>query len=120
MAKPKISTAQRKKTEESGDSDEPVMREPVKTDAPTESGKSRVKFESTLPRAEAVAYFEAIVAGLRKGAVKFKQGEESISLSPADHVDIEVKAQRKGSKESVSFEITWRTPDDSDLTISSN
>ena len=82
--------------------------------------KSRVKFESTLTRLEAVAYFEAIVSGLRKGALKFKQGEDAISLSPAEHVDVEVKAQRKRGKENVSFEIAWHTADDGDLTISSN
>lgn len=93
---------------------------PKKAASDSSSEKARVKFESTMPRLEAVAYFEAIVAGLRKGAVKFKQGDDAISLSPSDQLEVEVKAQRKRNKENVCFEITWQTTDETDLTISSN
>lgn len=122
MAKPKSASAEPTKAEselkvskaKSGKPDRKKKQAEVKSD------NSRVKFESTLTRLEAVAYFEAIVAGLRKGALKFKQGEDAISLSPAEHVDVEVKAQRKRGKENVSFEIAWHTADDGDLMISSN
>lgn len=85
-----------------------------------ESENTRIKFKSTMPRAEAVAYFEAIVSGLRKGAMNFKQGEDAVSLSPSEQVEVEVKARRKRNRENVSFEITWQTSDETALTISSN
>ena len=70
-------------------------------------GKSRVKFENSLARLEAAAYFDAIVAGLRKGALNFQQGEDAIAFALPDHVEIELKAERKKSREQISFEITW-------------
>lgn len=85
----------------------------------SKSAKAKLKFESAMPRDEAVAYFEAIIAGLRKGAIQFRRGEETLAVAPAGHVEIEVKASRKGAKESVSFEIAWRT-EGTDLTISAS
>ena len=123
MAKPSKTAAEKTKSEKPAEklkAAKPEKSAESKAKATVKADKSRVKFESTLPRLEAVAYFDAIVAGLRKGAVKFKQGDDAISLAPADHVDIEVKAQRKKNKEQVSFEITWRTDDDADLTISAS
>ena len=60
-----------------------------------------------MPRNEAVAYFEAIVGGLRSGRLEFKQGEQTLVLSPPDRLEIEVKAQSKGNKGRVVFEIEW-------------
>ena len=122
MAKPKKAAA------ETTGAGSPVKVKKAKSAKPDDKKKnpapksddSRVKFESTLTRLEAVAYFEAIVSGLKKGALKFKHGEDAISLAPAEHVDVEVKAQRKKGKEHVSFEIAWHTADEADLTISSN
>lgn len=120
MAKPRKAASGTSKT------DDTVEVKKAKTDksqetaaaAATGTDRSRVKFESTLTRLEAAAYFEAIVSGLRKGALKFKQGEDAISLAPAEHVEVEVKAQRKKGKENVSFEISWHTSDNADLSIS--
>lgn len=82
--------------------------------------KAKLSFESFLPREEAVAYFEAIVAGLKKGAIQFKQDEESVTMNPPSHLDIEVKASRKKGRERISFEVSWRAEEGSDLTIVSN
>jgi len=72
------------------------------------NGDARIKYEHILPREEAVSYFEAVVSGLREGNIQFKQGEESLKLSPPDYLEVEVKAARKGAKEKVAFEISWR------------
>lgn len=85
----------------------------------TKPVKAKLRFESAVPREEAVAYFEAIVAGLRKGAIQFRRGDETLTVAPAGYVEIEVKASRKGAKERVSFEIAWRT-ESTDLTISAS
>lgn len=80
---------------------------------------SKVKFESFMPREEAVAYFEAIVTGLKKGRIQFKQGEATLALDPPAYLDISVKASRKEGREKIFFELGWRTDETSELTISS-
>jgi amphi-Trp domain-containing protein len=81
---------------------------------------AKVTFESVMPREEAVSYFEAIVAGLKSGALRVRQAEETVVLTPPDQVAIEVKAVRKGQKEKILFEIAWRVSSPADLTISAD
>jgi amphi-Trp domain-containing protein len=69
--------------------------------------KIKISFEASMPRNEAVSYFEAIVGGLRSGRLEFKQGDKTLILNPPDRLEIEVKAQSKGTKGSVVFEIEW-------------
>lgn len=89
------------------------------TETPTQEGtiNGKVKYESSLPRDEAIAYFEAIVKGLKKGQIQFKQGDQNVIVAPAEYLEVEVKAARKGQKEKVSFEISWRTDAHADLTV---
>jgi amphi-Trp domain-containing protein len=82
------------------------------------NGKAEVKFENTLPLTEAVSYFEAIVAGLKKGSINLRRGEKDVTLTPSSNVVVEVKAVRKKKKEGISFEIFWRVPE-TELSISS-
>jgi len=72
--------------------------------------KGKIKFESVMQRGEAVAYFGALVDGLRHGRLQFRQAEEHLALEPAEQVSVEVKASKKGDKERVAFEIEWRRP----------
>jgi amphi-Trp domain-containing protein len=69
--------------------------------------KVKIAFEATMPRSEAVSYFEAIVGGLRSGRLEFRQEGDTLVLNPPDHVEIEVKAQQKGTKGKIVFEIEW-------------
>lgn len=78
-----------------------------------------VRFDSSMTLDEAVSYFEAIVSGLKKGTINFKQGENTITLMPPAHLDVEVRARKKRDKEKISFELSWRTPSESDLQITS-
>src|SRR5210317_677169 len=39
-----------------------------------EKKKTKVKFKSVMPREEAISYFEAIVAGLKRGSIQIRQG----------------------------------------------
>ena len=96
------------------------------TDAKKEKDKDKkaerceVEFESSLPLEEAVSYFEAIVAGLKKGTLHLRQGERVLTMNPPGHLDLEVVAARKKGRERISFELTWRTPNDAELTISTD
>lgn len=90
--------------EGSGDADEASEDEPDKPDKPK---KIKIAYEASMPRNEAVSYFEAIIGGLRSGRLEFRQDEDSLVLSPPDQLEVEVKAQLKGDKARVVFEIEW-------------
>ena len=77
-----------------------------------EKKKPKISFEHEMATEEAVAYFEAVIAGLRKGAVQFRRGEQQLDLTPADTVQVKVKASSKGKKEKVEFELSWSTEAD--------
>jgi amphi-Trp domain-containing protein len=83
-------------------------------------GKGKFKFESTMRREEAVAYFEAIVSGLKQGILHFKQRDRGLTVNPASVVDVEVKAAKKGKEARISFEISWGPEHETDLEISSS
>jgi amphi-Trp domain-containing protein len=65
-----------------------------------------------------VAYFSALVDGLRHGRLQFRHGMESVALKPSEQVAIEVKASRKNDKERVSFELEWKRPPRESLEVS--
>jgi len=79
--------------------------------------KVKTRFEGLLSRDEAVAYFESIVQGLKKGTIQFKQGDDTLVLTPSSHVGVSIKASRKGEKQKVSFKLNWRSAPESDLAI---
>lgn len=81
------------------------------------SSKQKISFDSRMDRAEAVTYFEAIVAGLKSGRVEFRQGEDELVLSVGEDVEVAVKASKKGEKEKVSFSLEWREGAAPGLTI---
>jgi amphi-Trp domain-containing protein len=60
-----------------------------------------------MQRSEALAYFSALVEGLRHGQLQFRHGEEHLTLRPSEQVHVEVKASMKGNKEKVAFELEW-------------
>jgi amphi-Trp domain-containing protein len=68
----------------------------------------KIKFEAVMQRSEAVAYFSALVDGLRHGHLQFRRGKEDLSLAPSEQVAVEVKASKKGDKERVAFELEWK------------
>lgn len=82
-------------------------------------GRGKFKFESTMRREEAVAYFEAIVSGLKSGFLHFKQRDRALTINPASVVDVEVKAARKGKGAKIAFEISWGPEHEAELEISS-
>jgi amphi-Trp domain-containing protein len=94
--KSKKSKKKKKKEEKDEDKDE--------ADKPK---KLKIDFEASMPRNEAISYFEAIIGGLRSGRLEFKQGDQTLVLNPPDRLEIEVKAQSKGDKGRVVFEIEW-------------
>ena len=74
--------------------------------------KARVSFEGGMAREEAAAYFETIVAGLKKGTLRFRQGGTSVELEVPSDLAVEIKASRKGDKAKIEFELSWEGEDD--------
>lgn len=89
-----------------------------KAKSPKGGDKGKISFRSVLPRDEAAAYFDALLSGLRKGTLNFKQSDAQLELNLPVQLNVEVKAERKGAKEKVTFELSWREPDEPDLKIS--
>jgi amphi-Trp domain-containing protein len=78
-----------------------------KEDKEDKPKKIKIEFEASMPRNEAVSYFEAIIGGLRSGRLEFKQDDQTLILNPPDRLEVEVSAQSKGTKRRVVFEIEW-------------
>lgn len=77
----------------------------------------KISFDSLMTRDEAVTYFDAIVKGLKSGAIHFRRNDQELTLEAGSHVDVEVKASRKGKKQKVEIELSWRTEKPADLEI---
>lgn len=73
--------------------------------------KVEVEFEAVMSRDDAVAYLEAIVVGLKKGEVTVTHGGRELAFTIPSAVEVEVEASRKGDKEELSFELSWRVVD---------
>jgi len=92
----------------------------AKAEAQAQSEKEKITFETFMTRREAHAYFSAIVEGLESGTLQFRQEDGEISLDLPEHVEVKIKAKRKGTKNKVSFRIAWDDAEQSTLHIASD
>jgi amphi-Trp domain-containing protein len=92
-------------------------RKPSEGKQPASVEPTKLAFEGLLAREEAASYFEALIAGVRKGQVRFRRGDQALTLVPAAHIEVEVKAARKEGKEKLSFEMAWSAPTTNDFEI---
>lgn len=90
----------------------PLETEPPVSLVPEGPARSRhkIKLEQTLGREEVAAYLEAIARGLRKGQIEFRRGDETLELSPAESVDITLKASEKTKGGKLKIELLWSDP----------
>lgn len=96
----------------------PMVKESKDREEIKPAKKSKVQFKNRLALDEAVSYFEAIVAGLKKGEIELKQEDNHLVLSPQSEVSIEVKASAKEEKGKVSFKISWEKVRSSEQAVS--
>ena len=68
------------------------------------------KYDNVVPLDAAAGYFDDILAGLAKGTIQFEKGKKNLVVRPTESCRIKIKAARKGKKERVSFDMSWRTP----------
>lgn len=77
-------------------------------DAAASKPKSRkLRFESAMDREEVASYLEAITKGLRKGSIHFRQGEDTVELSPNERLTLSVKVSSKGDVQRLSLDVEW-------------
>lgn len=74
--------------------------------------KKSLGFKAHTDVAQAAAYLEAVLAGLKSGTVCVQRGEEYLVVKPAALVEVEVEAKSKKGKESLSLELSWTVVDE--------
>lgn len=73
------------------------------------SPPSKLNYRGNMPIDEAVAYFEALTNGLKRGTVTLRQGSETMHIQLGSEVDLEIKATSKKRKGKLTFAISWWT-----------
>jgi amphi-Trp domain-containing protein len=115
MEASKESKRDKKESKKSQDARELPPQVVAAEDGDNGEARGKVKFKGIMQHEEAVHYLEAILNGLRKGKLQFKQGEERVALAPnGASVRVEVKAERKSDKEKLSLELSWHAEEDED------
>lgn len=71
---------------------------------------SEVEVETGMDLAQAIAYLEEIVAGLKSGRLSVENDGDGVILSPQRTVKVAVEAKQKKEKESVAIKISWHIP----------
>ncbi len=57
---------------------------------------------------DVIAYLEDLTASLKAGQVCVQQGNEFVTLKPAEAIEVEVEAVQKKDKEKFTLEISWK------------
>ena len=69
--------------------------------------KSKLSVKQATTYDDAVKYLEDLVKSFKVGKIVLQQGEEFVSLTPAENVVVEVSAKQKKGKAKVEVEISW-------------
>lgn len=77
--------------------------------------KKEVSMKSVINKNDAASYLEEMAKALREGKVVVSNNSNSITLNPEDSVEIELEAEAKKGKESLSIELSWRKEEVQDL-----
>ena len=86
-------------------------------DKEANSGKAKIQYRNQMHIDDAIAYFEAIVAGLKKKKVEVSKEDKSIVLEPQEQLIVEVKASTKPERSKISFKMSWNHLDQGSFSI---
>ena len=81
--------------------------------------KTNIKYERHMNREEAVHYFISLVSGMKNGVLQFNHGKETVVVTPAEQMSIEIKVKTHGKMQKVAFEMSWLAAESDDISISS-
>ncbi|WP_022661567.1 amphi-Trp domain-containing protein [Paucidesulfovibrio longus] len=74
--------------------------------------KNKIEVKQVMAYEDALGYLEALVKGFREGRIVVRRGEEFLTLTPPENVEIEVSAKQKKNKEKFSLELSWLAYED--------
>lgn len=80
--------------------------------------KNKIGTKQHLPYEEAIHYLEDLLKGFKAKKIVVSQGEDSLTLVPAEHVTIEIEAKAKKGKAKFELELGWSEAVDEPLSIS--
>jgi amphi-Trp domain-containing protein len=80
--------------------------------------KTKLTVTQSLEFTEATAYLEALLQSFKTGTILVSQGEDSLELTPAPIVDVEVEAKVKKGRQKFSLELEWEETAEQPLVIS--
>ena len=86
-------------------------------DKEANNGKAKIQYRNQMHIDDAIAYFEAIVAGLKKKKVEVTKEDKSIVLEPQEQLIVEVKASTKPERSKISFKMSWNHLDQGSFSI---
>jgi amphi-Trp domain-containing protein len=69
--------------------------------------KQKIEMRQEMDVNGAIAYLESFIAELKAGRLVLAQDGESLTLVPAEVIELEIEAKRKKDKEKFSLEISW-------------
>ena len=70
--------------------------------------RNDLKVEGAVELPRVVEYLEQLVAALKAGTARVRQGEQEIVLGPRGVVGFALTASEKGKRQSLALELTWR------------
>lgn len=74
-----------------------------------EKEKCKLEIEQYVETKEAIKYLEDLVKGLKSGTIVIQHGEESVTLTPPDMIELEVEAKQKKDKSKFVLELSWKS-----------
>jgi amphi-Trp domain-containing protein len=70
--------------------------------------KQKIKFAEQQALDTCIRQLEALLEGLKSGTLSLSQGGEKLWLRPGSDVDIELRAEQSGDRESLEIQLGWR------------
>lgn len=71
-------------------------------------GKQGIALKGSMDFDSVVAFLEDVVRSFKEKKVCVQRGEEFVTLTPGDSIDLEVEATRKKGKQKLCIELNWR------------
>ncbi len=68
---------------------------------------NKVELKQIQTSSEVITYLEGLLKGFKAGKIVIQQGDDFVSLVPAEQVEVEVEAKKKKNKEKFSLELSW-------------
>jgi amphi-Trp domain-containing protein len=70
--------------------------------------KQGIAIKGSMDYASVVAFLEDVVRSFKEKKVCVQRGEEFVTLTPGESIDLEVEAAQKKGKQKLCIELTWR------------